>query len=909
MAAPWRALQCWQMPEPLATTHHPERLVFGEFSLDLAAQQLSRGGQALHLPPRVFAVLVHLAGSAGRLVTKDQLLDAVWGHRAVSDSALKVAINALRTALGDDPKAPLHLETVARRGYRFLGVIQPVQPVTAQAKTNPDAALPPSPAQGAPAASAADEAVASRGNLPPPQPGLIGRDADLLRLAQALAVHRLVTLHGPGGVGKTRLALAAAGLSAPVDGVWLLRLDTLSNAAPLLDTVARTLGLGLAAQTSLQALARAMAGLRLRLVVDNAEHLLAAVAELVEALLAGAPGVQMLVTSQAPLQLDAELLMPVAPLALPAQADVHLGTSPAVQLLLQRARLHQPDLGFDASAAREAAAICRALEGLPLALELAAARVPLLGWAGVHRRLGERLSLLTRGPRGAPERHRTLRAALAWTHDLLTAPEQRLLQALSVFAGSFTVEDAVAVCSPGGPARAASGAPELDILDTLRERSLLVRGDDVLPRLRLYDSVRAFAAEGLLASGRQAEVVARLLERLTAVFTAADLRFGRTPQLVWLAELRPSLDNLRAALQDALAEPALLPAAGALFTASVQFRVRGGWAREALQDHNRLCAGGYAAATPPRQAAWDLAVALLAVMGQVLPPQQGLEAARRAAAYFEQAHDVYGHYLALNLQANALMRLQTPVAERCQVVARARAIEPAEWGTLQRRLGVWSEAMVLRDQGELETFEARCLAYMANGRALGDFNAAWVGAQGLAQAMVSQRRTEAAMQLLAPVVAEMRLFGVLRENAHVLAQWACLRVTLNAEPDAVQALKEAADLMQADGRLWWMADALAWLPAWQGRWADAARVQAWADELVRQRGDQRGLLFGALRQRLGQWLAEQPEAAHCQAVLATPPALDEAGVMAMVFDAPLQAGLLAAAADAAATEARRTPSA
>ncbi|MCV2368391.1 winged helix-turn-helix domain-containing protein [Roseateles oligotrophus] len=221
-----------------------QRLAFGPFEIDLHAQRLLREQQPVALRPRYFDVLVFLARSGGRLVTKDELLDAVWGHRHVSDSVLKVAINALRVALDEDAKAPRHLETVSRRGYRLLGVSD------AQPTTGGQAA-------GATVAAAASQPNLSLGNLPAAQAGLIGREADLAQLQGLFASQRLITLHGPAGVGKTRLALSAAHHAVPTDGVWLIRLDALADAEPLLATVARTLNLGAGTQASAETLARA----------------------------------------------------------------------------------------------------------------------------------------------------------------------------------------------------------------------------------------------------------------------------------------------------------------------------------------------------------------------------------------------------------------------------------------------------------------------------------------------------------------------------------------------------------------------------------------------------------------------------------------------------------------------------
>jgi len=851
------------------------RLALGDCVLDIAAQRLTRGDTAVPLAPRYFAVLAHLAGSGGRLVTKDELLDVVWGHRSVSDSALKVAINAVRGALGDDTKAPRHIETVARRGYRYIGAARPLggeaPPVTATAASPADA--PP------------------RGNLPAVQPGLVGREADLAALHDALATHRLVTLHGPGGVGKTRLALAAAGHAPPPDGVWLLRLDALADAGPLLTTVARTLALGAGAEAGVDTLARALSSARLRLVLDNAEHLHAALAALAAALQDQAPGVQLLVTSQVPLHVAGEVVLPLSPLALPAtDADAAAPTA-ALQLLLERVRLQQPDLPCTGDDRAAAAAICHALDGLPLALELAAARVPLLGWAGVRARLGERLTLLTRGRADAADRHRTLRAALAWTCALLAPHELRALQALSVLAGSFTVETALAVVGDDG------AAPALDTVDTLRERALLVpAGGGAAPRWRLYDSVRAHADEGLRAAGGQRDALARLLRHLTAHFLQADRDYLQTTLPRWLATLQPDVDNLRSALRQALADPALQHAAVLLFVASAHFRVRGGWRSETLQDHaaiDRLLQGDPPAVclSPLERAHHGLAVGVAGALGQLLPPPLALQALDDALPVLRAHGDTLREHMALTLTCALLLRLQRPPAERAPLLARMRALEPPDWGPLQRRHRAWQEAMQQRDEGDLAGFEARCRQLIAHAAAQGDDHSGWIAAEGLAQALCAQDRTAEAVVLLGWAVEERRRCGLLRQDAHVLAQWAGLRVTLGDPADAQAALHEAVTLMHADGRLWWMADLLPWLPAWQGRWDDAVRVQAWADTLVRQRGDKRGPLFGSVRGRFGRWLDEQPPAARLQALLSEASGLDEATVMGLVFaPAPRAAG-------------------
>ncbi|OYU74114.1 MAG: hypothetical protein CFE32_18820, partial [Alphaproteobacteria bacterium PA3] len=386
-------------PDP--TAQQPTAaLAIGPFVLDAAQARLTRNGQPVALTGRPLAVLALLAAHPQQLLSKDAVLDAVWGHQHVSESVLKVAINTLRAALGDDAKSPRFIETVPRRGYRFLAPVLPagrVAEVTAAAS-----------------ASATPMPDLSQGNLPP----------------QA----------SPGGVGKTQLALAVARQSPPPDGTWLVRLDDLDNPTLLLAAVAQALRLGEGAGASTDALARALRPLALRLVLDNAEHLVDAVSTLLTTLLPAAPDLQVLVPSQQALRVAHEQVLPLAPLGLPADvadsAPVPASYA-AAQLFCQRVAQQRPGYQPTTDEHADIAAICRALDGVPLALELAAARVPLLGVAGVRARLDERFALLTRAPRDAAARHRTLAAALDWTFNLLSPAEQQGLQRLAVFAGSF----------------------------------------------------------------------------------------------------------------------------------------------------------------------------------------------------------------------------------------------------------------------------------------------------------------------------------------------------------------------------------------------------------------------------------------------------------------------------------------
>lgn len=854
------------MPPETADTASttPPTLRFGAFELDVQAGRLRRDGQPVDLAPRPFALLVYLSRHAGRLVSKDELLDAVWGHRHVSDSALKVAVNALRAALGEDPKAPQWLETVARRGYRFSIPAGPASAPSPPAPAMPDSA-----------------STRPTGNLPALEPGLIGRDADLAAVRAAMAGHRLVTILGPGGVGKTRLALAAAAAEVPADGAWLVRLESLADAEPLVATLARTLGLSPEAGRSSAHLARALAPLSLRLVLDNAEHLVAAVADLVSALLKEAPALSVLVTSQHPLRVAGEQRLPLAPLVVPPEGtDAGLEGYSAMALLLARVRTLQPEFEPDADATRAAAEICRALDGLPLALELAAARVPLLGMSGVRRRLGERLSLLSQGRRDAAERHRTLRAALDWTCALLDPLERRTLQRLSVLAGSFDAEAAQAVAAD----EAQADWEVLDALQGLRDKSLVqtVPGTGGEPRFRLMDSVRQHAAEQLAASVDEPAAVEHLLQWMLRRLADLDDRFPRMPVMVWLSELRPDLDNLRASLRVALSDPSKAEQAVDLFARSANFWVRAGFKHEGLRWAQAVQPLAEGPLQGDLRARLDLALAVLGTIGWVLPPTQGLAAAERAAQAFEASGDRPRAYQALYLQAMGQIRLARHEGREA-LLARMRALEEPGWSPRERRLAGWIQALNARDRGDLAAYQDFALDLTAQCRALGDRIEGWVAAFALAQALYFDGRLDAAIELLDHTVDDMRGAGCLREYATFIALNASLRLARDQSAETVARARDAVQMLQSDGMLWWMADALVWLPAGQGRWSDAARVQGWADAHVRRLGEPRGRIFGGLRERMAQRLAERPEAADLSAQQLRGETLSDAEALAIVF--------------------------
>ncbi|MHB8578034.1 MAG: ATP-binding protein, partial [Dehalococcoidia bacterium] len=402
----------------------------------------------------------------------------------------------------------------------------------------------PSPAPRAAKSAAAAPVEPPPTNLPTALTSFLGREHELADLAQLLAQHRLVTLTGPGGTGKTRLALqaAAAQTASFPDGVFFIDLAPLQDPTLVPSAVAQALGVqGLSDTPLRESVLRFIREKQLLLVLDNYEQLLAA-AEFAGVLLQTGPGLTLLVTSRAPLRVPGEREYAVPPFPLPESATRSLAAvehNPAVALFVARAQAVRADFMLTAENAIDVATICTRLDGLPLAIELAAARIRVLPPAALLARLAQRLSLLTGGARTVPARQQTLRGAIAWSYDLLEPAEQRLFRRLGVFAGGCTLELVEAVCDADGDL----GIDVLDGVSSLIEKSLLCEGDGQAgePRYRMLETIREFALGALEASG-EAETVRRqlavqVLELVRHAAHAGDL-----------ARLDVELDNARSVL-------------------------------------------------------------------------------------------------------------------------------------------------------------------------------------------------------------------------------------------------------------------------------------------------------------------------------------------------------------------------
>jgi non-specific serine/threonine protein kinase len=404
-----------------------------------------------------------------------------------------------------------------------------------------------------------------------PQDGytdFVGRREELARIAELLADSRLVTIVGPGGVGKTRVALVTAAQAAAryPDGPWIVELSNLRDPALLPNTVASVLGLPEQdARSALDALLEYLRDRRLLLILDTCEHLLDACAALAQGILLNAPGVTVLVTSRQPLDMPAEHIFAIGPLpvpelpaattSVPASGSALAGGGDAVELFALRAGSAVTGFAVTQDNAADVIRICHRLDGIPLAIELAAVQLRALPLAELLDRLNHRFTVLTRGRPGALPRHQTLRTAIEWSHDLCSAAERRLWARLSVFAGTFSLEAAEEVCAEVSLER----ADVIDALIGLVDKSVVLREDE---QYRMLDTVREFGAERLAASGELASCRARHIARYLAMARYFGVHFADDDQMDRYRELRSVHANLRAALEYAL-EPDDDPASGA----------------------------------------------------------------------------------------------------------------------------------------------------------------------------------------------------------------------------------------------------------------------------------------------------------------------------------------------------------
>ncbi|MEU6407332.1 BTAD domain-containing putative transcriptional regulator [Microbispora sp. NPDC046933] len=446
-----------------------------------------------------------------------------------------------------------------------------------------------------------ERAENGRTNLRAELTSFVGKDDDISAVAGLAVKHRLVTLTGAGGSGKTRLATETARtmLAELPDGAWLVELASVRAGGELAQAALTAMGLrdqallgGARGGEPMDQLVAAVRERAILLILDNCEHVIEAAAAFADRLLGECRRLRILATSREPLGITGEVLWQVEPLALPAKgADPsEAGSSPAVRLLRDRAELVRKDIGSDAHTLSAMARICRALDGIPLAIELAAARLRTMSVDQLARRLDDRFHLLTSGSRTALPRHKTLRAVVDWSWDLLTEAERRVLRRLSVFSGGASLEAAERVCGD----EAFAGEQVFDALTALIEKSLLLADGEGTPRYRMLNTIREYAAHRLAEAGETEPARRAHLAYFTELAETADPHLRRAEQLEWLSTLDAEHDNISTALRGAIAE---------------------GWAAEAMRL--AAAAGWYWYLSGHRAEGTELSIAAASMHGEV----------------------------------------------------------------------------------------------------------------------------------------------------------------------------------------------------------------------------------------------------------------------------------------------------
>jgi predicted ATPase/DNA-binding winged helix-turn-helix (wHTH) protein len=505
--------------------------LFGPFRLSASKRLLSEGDRTVRLGSRAMEILIALVDRAGELVSKRELVDVVWPDTTVVEANLTVHVAALRRALGDGEGSNQYIVNSPGRGYRFVAPIRLVEGERPSAE---------------PVGAASDNH-----NLPAQLTRLVGRASELGYLRSKMEAGRLLSIVGPPGVGKTAIALSLAESLFPKyrHGVWFVDLASITNGSLVPSALTAALPIDVRSTDILSGIAGALRYRQALLIFDNCEHVIEGAAAAASTLLKGAPDVAIVTTSREPLRIEGEQVFRLPalespPAASPGSEDGVLAY-PSVQLFVERARAIADNFELADADRAFAARICRGLDGNPLAIELAAARVDTFGVRGLAERVEDRSYLLSETHRGTLPRHRSIAAALDWSYQLLTNQEQHTLNCLAVFCGSFTLEAAVAVVPTKGLLDTASVIADLVCKSLL---SVEIGAKEV--RFRLLEITKAFALAKLIENSQRDELAGRLGSHLSGMLR----RYGdgsNKVELIRNAVLE--LDNIRGILSWAFA--------------------------------------------------------------------------------------------------------------------------------------------------------------------------------------------------------------------------------------------------------------------------------------------------------------------------------------------------------------------
>jgi predicted ATPase/DNA-binding winged helix-turn-helix (wHTH) protein len=505
-------------------------VTFGPFRLLLTRRMLMEGGRPLRIGSRALDILLALVERAGELVDKDELITRIWPNVVVEEATLRVHIAALRKILGDGRSGIRYVENVTGRGYSFIAPV-----------TRHEAEEPPR--------DKSDPATIHRNNLPAPLTRMVGRAHVVAALAARLPRQRFITIVGSGGIGKTAVALAIADTLSRSHDMDSCFVDLASVTDPQLvpSALASALGLAILSQDPLPGLITFLRDTTVLIVLDNCEHVVEAAAALADKVLRETRNVLLLATSREPLRAERERVHRLSPLeAPPASATLSVAEAlafPAIELFAERAMASLDTFKLEDADVPAVCDLCRRLDGIPLAIELVAARVGLLGVRRLGKHLDDGVHRLTNSRRAAPPRHRTLHATLDWSYGLLSATEQLMLRRCAVFSAGFDLASARAIASDGDT----RDADVLNAILSLGAKSLITADasdDNVI--YRLLDTTRTYAREKLRSSDESAEISRRHAEFFCGVWDSADAQARSNAE--WLEKHGRKIDDVRTAI-------------------------------------------------------------------------------------------------------------------------------------------------------------------------------------------------------------------------------------------------------------------------------------------------------------------------------------------------------------------------
>jgi len=804
-----------------ALTPVPPVRRFGRFELRPHERALLSDGIPVALGARAFDLLVAFVGQPGALITKDDLLATVWPGVVVEENNLQVQVSTLRKILG-----PGALATIPGRGYRFNLAVTSDRPETQS-----------SAAENRSTETAVSEVLQwePRSNLSSRLPLLYGRADDFAAILALLRRHLIVTITGSGGIGKTRVAQAVArqllteSAERYPDGVWWVELSALADGALVPSAIAEAMNLSFPAERPTpQALGAELASRRALLVLDNCEHLAESVALLLDVFAAGASHLSVLITSQETLRASDEHVYRLGGLAVPDALDVETAShAGAVELFAARAQAADPRFALTPGNVPAVIEICRRLDGIPLAIELAVARLPLLGVEGLRARLHERFNVLTGGARVVLRRHQTLRATLEWSHALLTPDEQTVFRRLGVFAGGFTLEAAQHVASD----ERIDPWTTLDYLGALVEKSLVLAEGDPIPRYRMLETTRAYALERLAHAGEMQASLLRHAQALVALLEPLERH-----EWLWRGTADPGargeLDNLRAALEwtdNAGDGPLAVTLAGLSYSVwwSSAHMAEGLARCLALRRHLH---SGVSAKDAAR---FWLTVAEL---GLYSIRCEGYDAAIRAAALYRELGDEQRRFESLTHAAIQATRFGTLVEMKAQI-EEAAGLERPEWPARQRGKLQFARCFWFARQSRFEEALACARRQVAICREAGVEVGALFGMSNVTFMEIMAGRPSEAAEHAAEAIARLHAIGADAGAGHLYFARTVALLMLDRVDDALGAAQAAYPRLLSEGDHHRLLRPLALIVALQGRLDAAARIAAFDDSIQLRSGE------------------------------------------------------------------------